>query len=74
VAVQSKKTDLNLYIAGLGSVSPLNTVTVRTRVDGELLEVLYREGQIVSRGDLLARIDPRPFERRGVKSAFDSIN
>ncbi len=62
VAVKAKKSDLNLYIDGLGSVTPLNTVTVRTRVDGELTEVLYREGQIVSRGDLLARIDPRPFE------------
>ena len=62
VAVQAKKTDFNVYITGLGSVTPLNTVTVRTRVDGELIEVLYREGQIVSRGDLLARIDPRPFE------------
>jgi multidrug efflux system membrane fusion protein len=62
MAAKAKKTDLNLYIAGLGSVTPLNTVTVRTRVDGELMEILYREGQIVSRGDLLARIDPRPFE------------
>ncbi len=62
VVVQAKKTDLNVYIAGLGSVTPLNTVTVRTRVDGELVEVLYREAQMVSRGDLLARIDPQPFE------------
>ena len=62
VAVPTKKTSFNLYINGLGSVTPINTVTVRTRVDGQLMEVLYREGQIVKEGELIARIDPRPFE------------
>jgi multidrug efflux system membrane fusion protein len=62
VAVEAKKTGFKVYISGLGSVTPLNTVTVRTRVDGQLMEVLYREGQIVSLGELLAKIDPRPFE------------
>ena len=62
IALEAKKTGFNVYISGLGSVTPLNTVTVRTRVDGQLMEVLYREGQIVNSGDLLAKIDPRPFE------------
>ena len=51
-----------VYITGLGTVTPVYTVTVRTRVDGQLMEVLFREGQMVERGDVLATIDPRPFE------------
>ena len=54
--------DVGVYLTGLGTVTAFNTVTVRTRVDGQLNEVAFREGQLVHKGDLLAQIDPRPFQ------------
>jgi len=62
VAVASRTGDFPVYLAGLGTVTALNTVTVRTRVDGQLVRVAFSEGQFVHAGDLLAQIDPRPFE------------
>ncbi|NLD69412.1 MAG: MdtA/MuxA family multidrug efflux RND transporter periplasmic adaptor subunit [Limnobacter sp.] len=58
----AERRDVPLVLDALGTVTSLNTVTVRSRVDGQLLRVHFREGQPVRAGDLLAEIDPRPFE------------
>ncbi|WP_333874029.1 MdtA/MuxA family multidrug efflux RND transporter periplasmic adaptor subunit [Methylobacter sp.] len=63
VAIEtSAKADFPVYLNGLGTVTALRTVTVRPRVDGELVRVAFSEGQMVKEGDLLAEIDPRPFQ------------
>ncbi len=59
--VTAVREPLAIYLKALGTVTPLQTVTVRSRVDGELMRVAFREGQYVEQGDLLAEIDPRPF-------------
>jgi len=58
----AQRRDLPVYLDGLGSVEAFNTVTVKSRVDGQIMQVLFKEGQEVHKGDLLAIIDSRPFE------------
>src|SRR5262249_19723615 len=58
----AKAGDLAVYITGLGTVTPIATVTLRSRVDGQIIHVAFREGQLIHEGDLLVEIDPRPFQ------------
>ncbi len=66
LAEKSALKNVPIFLDGLGTVQAFNTVTVKSNVDGPLIEVLFREGQDVKTGDVLARIDPRPFQ-----AAFD---
>jgi membrane fusion protein, multidrug efflux system len=59
---QVVKTDFPVYLTSLGTVQAFNTVVVRTRVDGQIDKIGFQEGQAVAQGDLLAEIDPRPFQ------------
>ncbi len=63
VAIATAKSEnVELYLNALGTVTAFNTVTVRSRVDGELKRVEFKEGQSVEQGDLLVELDARPFE------------
>ena len=75
-AVQN--ADFPVYLNGLGTVQPYNTVTVRSRVDGQVVKVGFRQGQMVNEGDLLVQIDPRPYQaalgQAQAKKAQDEAN
>src|SRR4051812_37116548 len=64
-----EKADFPVYLTGLGNVQGFNTVVVRTRVDGQVNRIAFTEGQFVKQGDILAEIDPRPFQ-----AVFDQAN
>jgi multidrug efflux system membrane fusion protein len=72
------KTDFPVYLNGLGTVQGFNTVVVRTRVDGQIDKVAFKEGQLVNQGDLLVEIDPRPYQatldQAKAKKAQDEAN
>ncbi len=57
-----EQRDMPIFLTGLGSVTAYNTVVVKTRIDGQLVQVAFREGQEVKKGDLLAVVDPRPYQ------------
>jgi multidrug efflux system membrane fusion protein len=73
-----QKADFPVYLTGLGTVQGFNTVVVRTRVDGQIDKIAFKEGQLVKQGDLLAEIDPRPYQatldQAKAKKAQDEAN
>lgn len=62
--VRAARQDLPVHLKAIGTVTPLNTVVVRSRVDGQLLRVVFEEGQRVEPGQLLVEIDPEPYRIR----------
>lgn len=62
VATRAKRGNIGVYLTGLGAVTPIYTDTIKTRVDGELINILYHEGDLVQKGQLLMEVDPRPYQ------------
>ena len=62
VATRATQGDIQIYYNSLGAVQPIYTVTVKSRVDGQLMTVGFKEGQLVHKGDILVEIDPRPYQ------------
>jgi membrane fusion protein, multidrug efflux system len=75
---QVRTADFPVYLLGLGAVQPYDTVTVRSRVDGEVLSVGFKQGQMVEEGQVLVQIDPRPYQaaldQAVAKKAQDAAN
>ena len=74
----ARKGDFPIYLNGLGTVQPFDTVLVRSRVDGEVIKVGFKQGQMVKEGDMLVEIDPRPYQaaydQAVAKKAQDEAN
>ena len=68
VVGRARLGDIDVVLKGLGTVTPVTTVTVKSRVDGELMKIYFREGQIVKKGDPLVLIDPRPYDAQIVQA------
>ena len=64
VAALVKQGDIPVNLAGLGTVTPTDSVTVRTRIDGQIMSIHFREGQMVNKGDLLVQVDPRDLQSK----------
>ena len=67
VVAVAQNQDVPIYVSALGAVTPTYSVTVKTLINGILLRVLFREGQMVKAGELLAEIDPRPYQAQLVE-------
>ena len=78
VTAAVEKADFPVYLTGLGTVQGFNTVVVRTRVDGQINRIAFKEGQLVKEGDTLVEIDPRPYQaaldQAKAKKAQDEAN
>jgi multidrug efflux system membrane fusion protein len=59
---QAKTADFPVYLNGLGAVAPYETVLIRSRVDGAVVKIAFKQGQMVKEGDVLVQIDPRPYQ------------
>ena len=71
VVTSARITDVPVFVPALGAVTPTYTITVKTQINGQMLQVYFQEGQMVKAGDLLAEIDPRPYEAQLVQFEGD---
>jgi len=72
-AAKAAKVDVPIYLDGVGSSQALSTVMLRTRVDGQLVKLSFKEGQDVHEGELLAVIDPRPYEVQLAQAQYKKL-
>jgi membrane fusion protein, multidrug efflux system len=73
VAARATRGSIGVYLTGLGAVTPIYTDTIKSRVDGQLMSVHFKEGDMVHEGDLLVQIDPRPYQAALVQAEGNLI-